>query len=297
MVSSEIQTYLFEIGVLSFIVPVVILFIWRFQSKKNMLPALAGLIVYLLFAKLLEVIPNNLFINFDTPVSQAILSNPLLYVIYLGILAAIFEETGRYLAFRFYLNKRDERETAITYGIGHGAAEVFYILGLTSFSRLSTTYLVEANGKDIISKSMLEELSSLTKSSLIIEAVGAVLFFALQICLSIIMLQAFRNKAARIRLILMAMGLHFVMYFPYALVKYGQVIQNILPQIIYLVLLFLILMISLIFIIPIYKKMEENDEERSKDVTQKKQETKKKNFSYARKKLSSIEENKESNQK
>ena len=42
----------------------------------------------------------------------------------------LFEESGRFICFKFFLSKEKEKVTSISYGIGHGAFESF-LLGLT----------------------------------------------------------------------------------------------------------------------------------------------------------------------
>lgn len=62
--------------------------------------------------------------------------NIWLYGLYGGLAAGVFEETGRFLAFRFVLRNRTARITSLVYGIGHGGIEAFLVAGLTMASNL-----------------------------------------------------------------------------------------------------------------------------------------------------------------
>ena len=55
----------------------------------------------------------------------------MLLALVAGLFPGVFEETGRLIAFKTVLKKRRNRETAISYGIGHGGFEVILILGIT----------------------------------------------------------------------------------------------------------------------------------------------------------------------
>ena len=72
-----------------------------------------------------------------SPVGAAIQQNILLYALYGGLAAGLFEETGRLLAFRFVLKTRTARLTALSYGIGHGGIEAFLVMGLSMIANLS----------------------------------------------------------------------------------------------------------------------------------------------------------------
>ena len=58
-----------------------------------------------------------------------------LYALYGGLAAGLFEETGRLLAFRFILKPHTARITALSYGIGHGGIEAFWVMGLSKGRR------------------------------------------------------------------------------------------------------------------------------------------------------------------
>jgi uncharacterized membrane protein YhfC len=54
------------------------------------------------------------------------MSHTWLYAVLGALLAGLFEETGRFIAFKFLLKKRTDRKTAISYGIGHGGFEAIF---------------------------------------------------------------------------------------------------------------------------------------------------------------------------
>lgn len=89
---------------------------------------------FILFALLLEQIFHSLVLL--SPLGGPLQSNIWLYAIYGGLAAGLFEETGRFVAFRFFLKKQTEPVTALAYGAGHGGIEAVLIVGLTMVNNM-----------------------------------------------------------------------------------------------------------------------------------------------------------------
>lgn len=92
--------------------------------------------LFFLFAIILEKPIQNVLI-FPTAMglkehaaSQFINARPVLWAFLVGFFPGLFEETGRFVAFKTVLKKRKNRETSISYGLGHGGFEVMFILGI-----------------------------------------------------------------------------------------------------------------------------------------------------------------------
>ena len=103
---------------------------------------LVGAGTFVIFALILESILHNVVLR--SGAGDVLRGNIWLYGLYGGLAAGIFEETGRFLAFRFILKSR-KGATALSYGIGHGGAEAFLLLGLTMVSNL-VLGLIYSNG-------------------------------------------------------------------------------------------------------------------------------------------------------
>ena len=118
-------------------VPVAVAIIWKVKKKEPFTTILIGAATFLLFALILEKPIQNV-LAFPTAmglpdhaVSRFLSANPVLLALVAGLFPGVFEETGRLIAFKTVLRKRKNRETSISYGIGHGGFEVILILGLT----------------------------------------------------------------------------------------------------------------------------------------------------------------------
>lgn len=290
MIDNSVLNFLMEISVLSFVFPVVILLAWRMRTKKKLAPALAGVAVFLIFVKLLESIPYAFFVHYDNPLSRIVMTNEISYALYQGITAALFEEMGRYVAFKYFLPKYEQRQTAITYGIGHGGIECMLLLGWGNLQNYMMSVMINKNATAAkeVPDSIVDALSSLTPMSCVIDGISGTMFLILQIGLSIIVFQAYRNGALRVRLMLYAMGIHMLAYLPNGLYE-----QGLIPQPVSLILLILVVLFTLFMASGIYRKMGKSEREKAAQLKKTGQTQSQKNWSFATKKLNNIEDEKE----
>ena len=120
-------------SVLMMILPVILVIIWKIKTRERMLPIIIGGVTWLLFAIILKLAPAYLLLYADNPAAKTISGNIWYTMILSGALAGIFEETGRFIAFKTVLRKYEHRRSSLSYGIGHGGFESVYI-GFQFFS-------------------------------------------------------------------------------------------------------------------------------------------------------------------
>lgn len=118
------------------VAPIVLWIVWCVKKKEKFTTILVGAVAFFIFALVLEKPIQNVLI-FPTAMglkehaaSQFINARPVLWAILLGFFPGLFEETGRFVAFKTVLKKRKNRETSISYGLGHGGFEVLFILSI-----------------------------------------------------------------------------------------------------------------------------------------------------------------------
>lgn len=94
-----------------------------------------GSAVFVVAALLIEGSLNALISH--THFFKSIYQSHILLSIYGGLMAGIFEESGRLFAFSVLLKKdNDNYKTSLMYGLGHGAIEVLFILSINMISNL-----------------------------------------------------------------------------------------------------------------------------------------------------------------
>lgn len=121
-------------------------------------------------------------------------------------MAGLFEETGRFTAFKTVLKKnRSNDRNALMYGAGHGGIEVFYILVFSMISNIVMAVMLNAGMADKLTAGVADEAKLQTLYSIfatlagtapgtflmsIIERIAAV---ALHISLSVLVWFAAKN--------------------------------------------------------------------------------------------------------
>ena len=131
-------------AVIFLVVPIIIAIIWKKKKKAPFTTILIGAATFLLFVTVEKVI-QNFFIMDTTPMDAFINARPVLWSFTVGFFPGLFEETGRLVAFKTLLKKRQQRETSISYGLGHGGvAEVSVIMTYTMISYIAYAALINS---------------------------------------------------------------------------------------------------------------------------------------------------------
>ena len=132
-------------------IAVPILLAWWLVKKYSVktTPILVGAGVFFVFALVLESMVHKVVLQ--GPDGKIILDNIWYYALYGGLAAALFEETGRFLAMKFVLKKEPGTAlTAVGYGIGHGGIEMLLIYGITMISNLVLSVLINSGQADTL---------------------------------------------------------------------------------------------------------------------------------------------------
>lgn len=193
-------------AVLVILIPIILLIVWKKKTGASLKPAVAGMIVFPLFGIGLKMIPGYFLLMADNPVSRAITSNVWLYsIIGGGLLAGIFEEGGRFVAFKTVLKNFGSGKDAVSYGIGHGGFESAYV-GFSVMSILMTAIMVNSGGMALLTAGMDAEmvetftaqLKSYAESPFYVPAVlgtfERICAITLHISLSVLVFTAAREK-------------------------------------------------------------------------------------------------------
>ena len=129
--------------ILMIAIPVIFFMYWRRkhpgQTKISWL--IAGMIGFIVSARVLELGVHYCCIVADNPVSRFINGNTAAYVLYGIIMAGVFEECGRFIVMKYILKKNRTRENAVLYGIGHGGIEILAVILPTMITSLAAAIL------------------------------------------------------------------------------------------------------------------------------------------------------------
>ena len=152
-------------AVLGIAVPVLLAWWVIRKCKVRLLPILVGAVIFIIFALGLEPIVHQLVLK--GPKGPAILGNVWYYALYGGLMAALFEETGRFLGMKFLLKKESsEPKTGLAYGIGHGGAELLVVFGITMISNIALSVMINAGQADTLLAGVPEQAKAQAQAQL-----------------------------------------------------------------------------------------------------------------------------------
>ena len=80
--------------------------------------------------------------------------NIWLYAFYAGLMAGVFEECGRWLAFKLSLRWSRGPGDALMYGAGHGGIEAILLAGMTMLSNITLALALNRGGLEAVEAMM-----------------------------------------------------------------------------------------------------------------------------------------------
>ncbi len=205
--------------ILSMTVPVAFIIFAKKKYQAKISTFFIGAGTFFLFAMVLEQIMHLLVIKVGGLSAE---NNRWLYYIYAALAAAVFEETGRIVAMKFWMKKRLDFPNALMYGIGHGGIEAILIGGLTNISNLISMLMINSGAMEQSLAILPEETRNQTMQQLSalwttpashfmaggFERVSAII---LQIGLSLLIYHALKSKKRQTAIL--AYALHFIVDF------------------------------------------------------------------------------------
>ena len=204
-------------------VPIDLFIAGRVKLKARISSFFIGAGTYLLFAMLLEQQLHVLVIQFCGLNAQ---SRPWLYYVYAALAAAVFEETGRLIAMKFWMKKWLDFPNALMYGIGHGGVEAILLGGFSGSSNLVAMLMINSGAMQTTLAALPAESANQTVSQLsALWTTPAPLFFVsgierisaiiLHIGLSLLIYRAVKAGKCRTAAFtaVLAYGIHFIVDF------------------------------------------------------------------------------------
>ena len=188
------------------------------EFKSGLKSILTGAGVFVVFALILESIVHQIVLK--GPHGPAIIGNIYYYALYGGLMAGLFEETGRFLSMKLILKKESPAaSTGIAYGVGHGGIELLLLFGATMVSYIAISAIINAGNLDGLLatvpeanraqvQTQLEGLQTLTTTTLLYGLWERVSAIILQVGLSIIVWTAVRKGGKWLWLFPAAILLH-----------------------------------------------------------------------------------------
>ena len=125
------------------------IFFWR-KSKGRWRFFLIGCIIFPVFVLILERTAHSLLL-YGAP-GAVLQGNIWLYAFYAGLMAGVFEECGRWLAFKLSLRWSRGPGDALMYGAGHGGIEAILLAGMTMLSNITLALALNRGGLEAVDR-------------------------------------------------------------------------------------------------------------------------------------------------
>ena len=202
MVSGGIIALLFICGGLCTVLPFVAMAVFKAKNKDVKISSFfIGCGVFVLFALILEQLLHTVML-------PLVRKSTVMYVIY-GILAAgIFEETGRFAAFKTVMKNRNDPKEAVMFGLGHGGAEAILLAGLSLLSTALTAVMLNNVGFEELTamssggnaetaelvRSQLSAVSELTAVQVVCSLLERIISMTFHTAMSVIVFESARVK-------------------------------------------------------------------------------------------------------
>ncbi|MCH5274675.1 MAG: YhfC family intramembrane metalloprotease [Lachnospiraceae bacterium] len=203
----------------SFGIPIFLMILVRIKTRARISVFFIGCGFFIVFALILEQILHAIVF---AVAGHILPSSIILYGLYGGLAAALFEETGRFIAMKFCMKKCLDKNNALMYGVGHGGVEAILLVGLTYVNNLIYSMMINSGGlqqtMSLLEPSMQETLYmqvqvlwQLPAYQFYLGGVERLLAIVLQICLSVFVYKAV--KTGRKKFFAGAFLIHFMVDF------------------------------------------------------------------------------------
>ena len=128
MISQTISNWINIVGIATIVIPILVVIVWKLLFDGRIWTVFLGVVVYMIFGQLVLSFVNSSALSpekFDItqPGSVAV------YVIYMALITALCEEGGKFVLFKFVIKPCEDKEEALSVGIGHGGMAGIMVLG------------------------------------------------------------------------------------------------------------------------------------------------------------------------
>lgn len=204
--------------VVSIGLPIILGIIIYKKTHAKVSSCFIGAGIFVVFALILEQIMHVIVLA----INPAFQSQTVPFGLYGALAAALFEETGRFVAMKFFMKKNLNRGNALMYGVGHGGVEAILLVGLTYINNLVIAIMINTGGIQLTMDQMEPSLQEMTYQQMqafwqtpayhfYMAGVERIFAVMLQICLSVMIYKCV--KTGQKKFYIGAFLLHFIVDF------------------------------------------------------------------------------------
>lgn len=215
-------------GLVALLAPAWLAAVWRRRTQVPWRVFFYGMLTFFVFQPVLRM-------SWQIPLFRWLAHDPrwhLPMLVFAALTAGLFEECGRWVAFRYLLPKRHDAPTAVMLGLGHGGLEAMLLVGV-GFLALGTGYLLAHAGVVVpegVQSVIGSQFAGMTLASPFLALLERTSALAAHVGLSLIVLQAFVRGTKR--WLAYAIALHFLFDFAVVLLTRHWHVDTVLIEVI-----------------------------------------------------------------
>jgi uncharacterized membrane protein YhfC len=184
--------------------PLLLALWWRRRTSASFGAFGAGALVFFVSQVVLRM-------PWQVPLGRWVSAHPrwmVPFLIFSALTAALFEETGRWLGYRYLIRERSRR-VAVMFGLGHGGLEAMLVVGLPFAGLLLAWVLAERGSLPPAALATVQrQVARMSFWGAQMAAIERASAIAMHLGLSLIVLQVYTRSS--MRWLLLAMAVHFV---------------------------------------------------------------------------------------
>lgn len=126
-------------------------------------------------------------------------ANPIMYGLFLGVTAGLFEEVGRFLGFKIGLKKNLRWIDGFAFGMGHGGIEAMLLVGVACIKNLMILISLKNGTFDVAKVGMSEEsvrvsFAAVTNMMVLVVGLERIFTLIIHIGLTLVVLYGIRKR-------------------------------------------------------------------------------------------------------
>lgn len=246
---------------LAILIPVAAVIVYKKKNRDTWLPSVfIGAGTFILFAMVLEQLLHIVML----PIVN---DSVVWYSIYGALAAGVFEETGRFVAYKTLMKKHYTTKNAVFMGIGHGGFEAVAVMGFSMIMYIVMAVMVNGYGSidafmeamkgnapaniDANTRSILVSVEQVGFANVFLSLYERIVAMTFHVCMSVWVYKAVTHKMP---LYPAAIAAHAVLDFPAALFQ-----MNVITSIPILYIIMTVYVAAVVFVtVKLTKKYPEN---------------------------------------
>ncbi|MCR5202325.1 MAG: YhfC family intramembrane metalloprotease [Lachnospiraceae bacterium] len=198
-IAQPILFSLLQTGIGAVVIPVGLISAWKVASKKKLRPFFIGMAGYLLFVCLLKFIPD-LFVTGDTSIGMLMKDKVIQLNFYESLIVTFLFVFGAFTFLKFFYMKYSEKQYAVTFAIGFAGAGTIVNLGFRFFKYHFYGNLInlaiEKKDDSILkgAEEIYKEIKNITITYISASSISQVFMFILETSVVIMLFYAVRAR-------------------------------------------------------------------------------------------------------